>query len=48
MIGREVNGKISKFHQFPLASLLVDTSWWIFTTAKIEISILDDYSVELK
>ena len=47
MTGREVNGKYRNFDKFPLLSLLVDTSGGSKLT-KIEISILYDYSVELK
>ena len=42
-----MNGKYRNFANFQSLSLLVDTSGG-FKAAKIEILILDDYSVELK
>ena len=42
-----MRGKYRNFANFQSLSLLVDTSGG-FKAAKIEISILDDYSVELK
>ena len=42
-----MNGQQQNFTNFQSLSLLVDTSGG-FNAAKIEISILDDYSVELK
>ena len=42
-----MNGKYRNFTNFQSPSLLVDTHGG-FKAAKIEISTLDDYSVELK
>ena len=42
-----MNGKYRNFANFQSPSLLVDTRGG-FNAAKIEISTLDDYSVELK
>ena len=42
-----MNGKYQNFANFQSFSLLVDTSGGL-KAAEIEISILDDYSVELK
>ena len=47
LTGREVNGQQRNFANFQSLSLLVDTCGG-FKAAKIEILILDDYSVELE